>query len=35
MNNIKILVIGYGSIGRRHYEILSHIDEVEIVDVVS
>ena len=30
-----MLVIGYGSIGKRHMEILKSFEEVETVDVVS
>jgi len=32
---MKVLVVGYGSIGRRHYEILSNIDEIDEVHVVT
>ena len=32
---MKILLIGYGSIGQRHYEILLSLDKVSKVDVVS
>jgi predicted dehydrogenase len=33
--NIKVLVIGYGSIGRRHVEILSGMQQVRDVEIVS
>ena len=32
---MKILIIGYGSIGQRHFRILSAIKEVKSIDVVS
>lgn len=32
---MKILIIGFGSIGKRHFEILSAFDSVSSVDVVS
>lgn len=32
---MKVLIIGYGSIGRRHEEILSSFDEVESIDIVT
>lgn len=32
---MKVLLIGYGSIGKRHYEVLSAIDSVTQIDVVT
>ncbi|MCX6050945.1 MAG: Gfo/Idh/MocA family oxidoreductase [Campylobacterales bacterium] len=32
---MKVLIIGYGSIGRRHYEVLSDFKEIKIIDVVT
>lgn len=32
---MKVLLIGYGSIGKRHYEVLSEIDSVTKIDVVT
>jgi len=32
---VKVLIIGYGSIGRRHEEVLSKFTEVESIDVVT
>lgn len=32
---MKVLLIGYGSIGKRHYEVLSQIDAVEQIDIVT
>jgi predicted dehydrogenase len=32
---VKVLLIGYGSIGKRHYEVLSQIDIVEQIDIVT
>lgn len=32
---MKVLIIGYGSIGRRHEEVLSKFTEVESIDVVT
>lgn len=32
---MKVLIIGYGSIGKRHADVLSSIDEVEDVHIVS
>lgn len=32
---MKALVVGFGSIGKRHFELLSHLDNVESVDVIT
>jgi CMP-N,N'-diacetyllegionaminic acid synthase len=32
---MKVLIIGYGSIGRRHYEVLSGFKEIKIIDIVT
>lgn len=32
---MKILLIGYGSIGKRHYELLKNNDKVSMIDVVT
>jgi len=32
---LKVLIIGYGSIGKRHYEILNSFDDVSAIDVVT
>lgn len=32
---MKALIIGYGSIGKRHYEILSSMQEIDAVDIVT
>ncbi|AFV98017.1 hypothetical protein B649_08525 [Candidatus Sulfuricurvum sp. RIFRC-1] len=32
---MKVLLIGYGSIGKRHYEVLSEIDRVTQIDIVT
>ncbi|MFA6196769.1 MAG: Gfo/Idh/MocA family oxidoreductase [Sulfurimonas sp.] len=32
---MKVLIIGYGSIGKRHYEVLSHFKEIETIDIVT
>ncbi len=32
---MKVLIIGYGSIGRRHEEVLSKIDEIKSVNIVT
>ncbi|MDO9207843.1 MAG: Gfo/Idh/MocA family oxidoreductase [Sulfuricurvum sp.] len=32
---MKVLLIGYGSIGKRHYEVLSQIDAVAQIDIVT
>ena len=32
---MKVLIIGFGSIGKRHFEILSAFDNVAVIDVVS
>ncbi len=32
---MKVLIIGYGSIGKRHFEILSLFDKVRAVDILS
>ena len=34
-SNLKVLIIGYGSIGQRHFEILKAMQQVSLVDVVS
>jgi len=32
---LKVLLVGYGSIGKRHFEILKKFDEVDTIDVVT
>lgn len=32
---MKVLIIGYGSIGKRHYEVLSAFEETESIDIVT
>lgn len=32
---MKVLLIGYGSIGKRHYDVLCHIDAITSIDVVT
>ena len=32
---MKVLVIGFGSIGKRHYEVLSQLSEVQNIDLVT
>ncbi len=32
---MKVLIIGYGSIGKRHYEILSSLKNINCVDIVT
>lgn len=32
---MKALIIGYGSIGKRHYDVLNQIDLIEKIDIVS
>lgn len=32
---MKVLIIGYGSIGKRHEEVLSSFDEIESIDIVT
>jgi len=32
---VKVLIIGFGSIGKRHFEILTLFDDIESVDVVT
>jgi predicted dehydrogenase len=32
---LKVLLIGYGSIGKRHYEVLSELDSITHIDVVT
>ena len=32
---MKVLIIGYGSIGKRHYEVLSSFKEIESIDLVT
>lgn len=32
---MKVLIIGYGSIGKRHDEVLSTFSEVEVIDIVT
>jgi len=32
---MRVLIIGYGSIGKRHYEILGSFESIESIDVVS
>lgn len=32
---MKVLVIGFGSIGKRHYEVLSQISQVQSIDLVT
>ena len=34
-SNLKVLIIGYGSIGQRHFEILQAMKQVTSIDVVS
>lgn len=32
---MKVLIVGFGSIGRRHYEVLSKISQVQTIDLVT
>jgi predicted dehydrogenase len=32
---LKVLIIGYGSIGKRHHEVLSQIPQVESIDLIT
>ena len=32
---MKVLIIGYGSIGKRHYEVLSQLPQVQSIDIVT
>lgn len=32
---MKVLLIGFGSIGKRHYEVLSNLSEVQSIDIVT
>lgn len=32
---MKVLIVGFGSIGRRHYEVLSKIPQVQTIDLVT
>ena len=32
---MKVLIIGYGSIGKRHYEVLSNFSGIESIDIVT
>ena len=32
---MKVLIIGYGSIGKRHLEVLSNFDEISCIDIVT
>ena len=32
---MKVLIIGFGSIGKRHYEILNNFDDIDQIDIVS
>jgi predicted dehydrogenase len=32
---LKVLIIGFGSIGKRHYEVLSQISQVQSIDLVT
>jgi len=32
---LKVLLVGYGSIGKRHYEVLSQISQVKTIDLVT
>jgi len=32
---LKVLIIGYGSIGKRHYEVLSNFSGIESIDIVT
>jgi predicted dehydrogenase len=32
---VKVLIIGFGSIGKRHYEVLSKVTEIESIDLIT
>jgi len=32
---LKVLIIGFGSIGKRHYEVLSKLSKVQTIDLVT
>ena len=32
---MKVLIIGFGSIGKRHYDVLSQLSEVQNIDLVT
>ena len=32
---MKVLLIGFGSIGKRHYEVLSKVPQIQSIDLVT